>query len=183
MENGLNVISTDKGHVVEHVLNIEQSVLGGTTLVLLEMKELGERRYRLRTSEGAEARVTCAPHRHIQETRNHRVRGVYQVDKGWIACITNVDGVERVDMAFANDDNFILSVTKNTDYVIVMSGPIVYSYMTNDKKASKPKKDELYTFALALSDGGIFQRYALEHGTELEDVQKMVEKSFEQFSA
>ncbi len=66
----MNTVSTDKGHVVENVATLE-GTFDGVTVVRLDMKELGERRYRLRTPGGSEARVTEAPHRHCQETRNH----------------------------------------------------------------------------------------------------------------
>lgn len=83
----LEIISNDKGHVVENTANLT-GAMEGVQVVRLDMKLLGERRYRLRTPGGSEARVTEAENRHCQETRNHRTPGVYQVDKGWIACVT-----------------------------------------------------------------------------------------------
>ena len=179
----MEVKTTNKGHVIEHVAPFADGAMSGVQVVLLEMTELEERRYRLRTPEGAEARVTCSQVRHVQETRNHRTRGIYQVDKGWIACIRGTPDDFTVDVAFANDDDFILSVPKNTDYVIVMSGPVIYTYMTNDKVASKPKKDALYEKVLTLTDLDLFAGHIRGRNILMVDMLEKAERAFKPYSA
>jgi len=179
----VEVKTTNKGHVIEHVLPFADGAMSGVQVVLLEMLELKERRYRLRTPEGAEARVTCAQERHVQETRNHRTRGIYQVDKGWIACVTGTPDNYSVEVAFANDDDFVLSVPKNTDYVIVLSGPVTYTYMTNDKVASKPKKDALYEKVLTLTDLDLFAGHIRARRILMVDMLEKAQRSFKPYGA
>ncbi|MFM2374591.1 MAG: hypothetical protein RLZZ234_586 [Candidatus Parcubacteria bacterium] len=178
----MKIASTDKGHVVENVASLT-GIFEGVTVVLLDMKELGEHRYRLRTPGGSEARITESVRRHVQETRTHRARILYQIDKGWGACVTRRNAHLVVDMAFANDDNFVLDVPKNIPYVVVLSEHCTFHVLTNDKVASIPATDALYNEVRSLTDADLFAHYAKHSGTSIFDTQDKVSKSFKTFVA
>ena len=173
----VEVVSTNKGHVTEHKALLSGQ-LEGVTVVKLDMNELGETRWRLRTPNGSESRVTECKHSHTQETRNRKEPALYALDEGWLACASKVNGHLLVDMAFANSDKLFLEIPKNVDCVIRLSGPAVFTFFSNVKTPAPIKKDELYEEVKNLEEKALFELYAESAGLSVETVESMVKNSF-----
>jgi hypothetical protein len=170
------VVTIHKSGLNEHKLDLPGR-MRGAAVVELEMLELKETRWRLRTPSGNEARITEATLPHTQETRNRKVPGLYIMEKGWGACCTVENDFVRVALAFANTENFYLHVPARIDYVVRFSGPTVFTFASPDKVASSPVKDSLYETVANFSEETLLSSYAEQHDMSVAELARLVTAS------
>ena len=178
------VVTTPKKGLNEHKLDLPGRMRGGA-VVELQMLELGETRWRLRTPSGHEARITEATLPHTQETRSRKMPGLYIMEKGWVACFSFKPRFSlksprhelSLVMAFAGSEEFYLHVPAEIDYVVRFSGSAVFTFASPDTTPSTPAKDELYEVASAFSDEHILALYAAQNCVSLPDLTRLVNAS------
>lgn len=113
------------------------------TLVCLDVGQGDEKRYRTRVGGGAEGRITVSQKPHYQQEKLHPGPGLYLLQKGWLAILTEDGDTLKVDIGFAHaDNNFFVMAPANVWYGVFLSGPVAFTYAASNNITGQVREYE-----------------------------------------